>query len=72
MKFIFRGLVVLEYNPETKQTEAPMHEDIDTLANFNHCKFVPEDYAYMADFFDAAYAHATGVPNVDLADIEVY
>jgi hypothetical protein len=78
MKFIFRGLVVLEYNPETKQTEAPNkyvewgQEYNDGPANFNKCNFVPEDYVHLADFFNAAYAHATGVPNVDLTDIEVY
>lgn len=72
MKYIFRGNVVFEYDPETKQMKAPMHEDFTTLANFNYCNFIPEDYVYIADFFNAAYAHATGVPNVDLTDIEVY
>ena len=71
MKYIFRGLVILHYNEETKQVEAPMHDDVQGLANFNHCKFIPEDYVYMADFFNVAYAHATDVPNVDLTDIEV-
>ena len=71
MKYIFRGLVLFEYNPETKQIEAPMHDAIDTLANFNHCKFIPDDYVQLADFFNTAYAHATDFPNVDLQDIVV-
>lgn len=71
MKYYFRGLLILEYNPKTKQVEAPMHEDVNTLANFNHCKFIPEDYANMADFFNRARAHAAGATDVDLTDIEV-
>lgn len=71
MKYIFRGLTILEYNPKTKQVEVPMHDDIPTLANFNHCQFIPDDYANIADFYNTAYAHATDVPNVDLTDIEV-
>ena len=71
MKYIFRGLVILDYNEETKQVEAPMYNDVPTLANFNHCKFIADDYVQLADFFNTAYAHATDVPNVDLTDIEV-
>jgi len=70
MRYIFRGLVLFEYNPETKQTEAAVTED-GTLVNFNHCKLVPDDYVQLADFFNTAYAHATDFPHVDLQDIVV-
>jgi len=78
MKYIFRGLVIFDYNPKTKQIDAPNkfeelpHTTKYLIANFNMCKFIPEDYVYMADFFTRAYAHATGAEDVDLTDIEVY
>lgn len=77
MNYIFRGLVILEYNPETKQVEAPNRhvewgqEYNDGPANFNKCHFVPEDYVYLAEFFARAHAHATGDMDMTLEDIEV-
>ena len=69
MKFIFRGLDILEYNEETKQVEVPMDNDAG-FPYFNMCKFIPEDYVYIAEFFNAAYKDTQGVP-VELKDIEV-
>ena len=77
MKFFFRGLVLLEYNPETKQVEALNkhtewgQEYNDGPPNFNKCKFIPDDYVLLAEFFTRAGAHANGATHVDLTDIEV-
>ena len=72
MKYIFRGNVVFNYDPLTKQMEVPNDEDAGVNNNFNFCRFIPEDYELMADFFLTAHAHATGeVATTELKDIEV-
>jgi len=69
MQYIFRGLVILNYNEEFKDLTLPMHEDYDGLPNFNMCKFITEDYKYLADFFDTIHRHQLG-EDVVLEDVE--
>lgn len=69
MKFIFRGLTVLDYNAETKDMVVPTDED--GLTNFNLCQFIPEDYKLLARFFETAYKHTQLGDIVDLTDIVV-
>ena len=72
MKYIFRGIVVFDYDPTTKETTVPNDQDAGINNNFNFCKFIPEDYDLMADFFQMAHAHAVGEVATDaLKDIEV-
>lgn len=68
MKFIFRGLTVLDYNAETKDMRAPIEDGIFV---FNFCSFIPEDYKLLARFFETAYKHTQLGDIVDLTDIEV-
>lgn len=72
MKYIFRGIVVFNYDPLTKQTEVPKDDDAGVDNNFNFCRFIPEDYDLIADFFQMAHAHAVGeITTEELKDIEV-
>ena len=70
MKYVFRGNVVVEYDPVTKQVTAPLQDGV--IANFDYCNFIPEDYKLLAQFFERAYKHATGDGTLlDLIDIVV-
>lgn len=69
MKYIFRGIVVFEYDSETEQMTAP-YDEVE-CGNFNFCRFIPEDYFLLAKFFETAGKHAAGQPDVELKDIEV-
>jgi hypothetical protein len=63
MKYIFRGLTILEYNPTTKQMRS---------VDFNQCKFIPDDYIHLTAFMMTAYHHSIGnLPTENLCDIEV-
>lgn len=69
MKYIFRGIEVFIYNPETKE----MLVGTDHLDNnFNFCNFIPEDFKLISEFFQKAHEHASGqLKAEDLKDIEV-
>ena len=71
MKYIFRGRVILEFDPVTKQVEAPVGKDID-IPNFNFCTFIQEDYINLAMYFDTINDFMNDkVKQEDLKDIEV-
>lgn len=74
MKYYFRALPILEYNPETKQVELPLNDDGTKTTNFEACKFIPDDYELLAQFFTAANLHATNkITTKELPeDFEVY
>ena len=59
MKYIFRGITVIEYDPKTKQMTIPNDEN-ERFGNFNHCKFIPDDYVRLSGFFAIAALHAEG------------
>lgn len=66
MKFIYRGLVIFDYQPELKLVTTRQNPDC-KIPNFNRCCFQPEDYKLMAQFFDAVHRHLAG-EDVDLKD----
>ena len=71
MTFFFRGVVVFEYDPDFKEVEVP--NDKYEWGNFNYCKFIPEDYKLIAEFFNKIHQYETGEIGIDqLTDIEVY
>ena len=72
MKYIFRGVVVFDYNPKTNLMKIPNTEGIGN--NFNFCKFIPEDYKLMSEFFQRIYFHSRFniVDDEILKDYEVY
>jgi hypothetical protein len=70
MKFIFRNLIVFEYEPTAKYQKVKQVVLYDTIPAFNHCSMIPEDYRLLSEFFDKVYRHING-EDVDLKDIEV-
>jgi len=72
MKYIFRGNVVFEYIPQHKQMLAPALVEDDSIIAFNFCRFVPEDYKLISEFFRDAYLHSTGLLHESsLKDVDV-
>ena len=70
MKYIFRGVTVFEYDPNTKQVHC--YESEYNGNHFNFCKFIPEDFKLISEFFRNAYLHARDLLHESsLADIEV-
>ena len=71
MKYYFRGILVFDYDPDTKQVVVPNTEIRE--GNFNFCNFIPDDYELMAKYFTMVHKHATGeITEDELNDIEVY
>jgi hypothetical protein len=69
MKYIFRGNVVFNYDPKTKQMTIP-DVWVGRVNGFNYCKFTPGDYILISDFFKTSYEHAIGIiKDEDLKDI---
>ena len=71
MKYIFRGITILDYDPATKNMTAPdLKDDIGTA--FNFCNYIPEDYFLLSDFFNQVGEHASGLRDeARLKDVEV-
>ena len=68
MKYIFRGNIIFEYIPKKKKVI--QHAIHGVIAAFDYCKFIPEDYKLLSQFFDTVYKHIEG-EDVELIDIEV-
>jgi len=71
MKYIFRGITVFEYNPNDKCDKVTQGKVHDTIPAFDFCRFIPEDYRLLREFFGKVYRHTQG-EDVELKDIEVY
>ena len=71
MKYIFRGIIVFEYNPDSKFDKITQGKTSTGIPAFNFCHFINEDYKLISEFFDKAYRHTQG-ELVDLSNIEVY
>jgi len=69
MKYIFRGRVVLNYDPDTKELTTPVDPDTG-IPEMNMCKFIPADYTLLCYFMDQARYDVLGL-TTNLADIEV-
>lgn len=69
MKYIFRGIIVFEYDEELKEViQGKVHN---LIPAFDHCIFISKDYKLISEFFDKAYRHKEG-EDVDLSDIICY
>ena len=68
MKYIFRGHIIFEYKVETQ--DVIQHSFGGLSGSFVYCRFVPEDYKLLSQFFDTVYSHIEG-EDVKLVDIEV-
>lgn len=69
MKFIFRGTTLFTYDPDTKMVRFAARKE---YVEFNQCKFVPEDYALMSQFFMDVTLSVMGVKTTgQLKDIVV-
>jgi hypothetical protein len=71
MKYIFRGHIVFEYNPNSKLSKVVQHMVHDKIPAFDYCVWIVEDYKLLGEFFDKVYRHQKG-EEVDLKDFEVY
>lgn len=71
MKYIFRGHVVFEYNPDFKRSKVMQHKIEGTgIVAFDFCMMIDEDYKLLSEFFATVYKHAQG-QDVELKDIIV-
>ena len=70
MKYIFRGHIVFEYDPDAKYDKVIQHKVSGVIPAFDFCHMIPEDYKLLGEFFDTIYRHTQG-ENVDLNNIEV-
>ncbi len=70
MKYYFRGMVILDYDEETKDLTVPVDKDTG-IPNLNMCNFIPEDFQLLKNFFTAITIHQVH-PNMEFEDIEVY
>jgi hypothetical protein len=71
MKYIFRGHIVFEYDPNAKYDKVKQHLVSDRIPAFDFCKMIDDDYKLLGQFFETVYKHTQG-ENVELKDIEVY
>ena len=70
MRYIFRGHIVFEYDPNVKFDKVKQGQVSGTIPAFDYCKMVDEDYKLLSDFFDKVYRHIQG-EDVVLKDIVV-
>ena len=70
MKYIFRGVVVFEYDPNAEYDKVKQGKHLDVIPAFNHCRMIDEDYKLLGEFFNKVYRHTQG-ENVVLEDIVV-
>lgn len=70
MKYIFRGHIIFEYNPNKGWNYITQHRISESIPAFDFCRMIPEDYKLLSEFFDIAYRHING-EEVELKDIKV-
>lgn len=70
MKYIFRGNIVFEYDPNAKYDKVKQGQISGAIPAFDFCKMIDEDYKLLGEFFTTVYKHTQG-ENVELKDIEV-
>lgn len=68
MKYIFRGNVVFDYDPITKELHSAIIHPGRSIIDF--CRFIPNDYLLMSQYFLTIFTHTQGMA-VELKDIEV-
>ena len=70
MKYIFRGYVVFEYDPNAKFDKVKQGQVSGAIPAFDFCKMIDDDYKLLGEFFNTVYRHTQG-EDVELKDIEV-
>lgn len=70
MKYIFRGHVIFEYDPNRKFDKVFQHQVSGVIPAFDFCHMINEDYNHLSNFFNTVYRHTQG-EDVELKDIEV-
>lgn len=70
MKYVFRGNVVFEYNPNDKYDKVKQGQISGGIPAFDFCKMIDEDYKLLGEFFTTVYKHTQG-EDVELKDIKV-
>ena len=71
MKYIFRGIVVFEYEPNAKYDKVKHGKTETGIPAYDFCNMIDEDYKLLGEFFNTVYRHTQG-EDVTLVDIEVY
>jgi len=73
MKYIFRGNIILIYNPAIRRViKVPLDKDGTRTTYFEQCKFIPEDYELLAKYFQRIANYEQGIIKEEfLKDIEV-
>jgi hypothetical protein len=66
MKYIYRGLVIVNYDEDTKQLEFPTD---DGIVNITHVRLLTEDTKLLEVFFHNAYLHQMGGAYAAAADL---
>ena len=69
MKYIFRGHIVFEYNPN-EIDKVIQHKIYGKIPGFDFCRMVDEDYKLLGEFFNLVHRHTQG-EDVELKDIVV-
>jgi hypothetical protein len=69
MKYVFRGVVVFEYDPNVKVDQVKQGNQYG-IAAFNYFQMINEDYKLLGEFFNTVYRHTQG-EDVILKDIVV-
>ena len=71
MRYVYRGLVIAEYDTEKKEVTFPDDPDGGGAA-IQHVRILPEDMKLLAEFFDNAHLHITNrAADADMTDIVV-
>ena len=71
MKYVFRSIVVFEYDPNAKYDKVKHGETKNGTPAFDFCSMIDEDYKLLGEYFNTVYRH-TQREDVELKDIEVY
>lgn len=69
MKYIFRGYIIFEYNPNEieKVVQYKIHG---VIPAFDYCRMIDEDYKLLGEFFNLVYRHMQG-EDIELKDVVV-
>ena len=71
MKYVFRGIVVFEYNPNAKYDKVIHGKNEVGTPAFDFCIMNDNCYKLLGEFFNTVYRHTQG-EDVTLEDINVY
>lgn len=70
MKYIYRGNIIFEYDPDDKYEKVKLGFHNEGYTNWQYCRLIPDDYKLLSEYFDIVYRHIQG-EDVELKDMEV-